>query len=175
MIEQRENKLILTFPTADSATTFAVFLESLVRPSQPSSNQPSQQGPEIFAPPSGQSPESSNLPPSEQATFSVPVTPAFPEPARSRRVVLTPERQDQLSAQREAGLTSHQRQLRAQTTLRDGTLPFRALQQPPQPSGQESPRMKAGREGGFADGSGAQPEAGRRKSRLVPVRQSPKP
>ena len=34
MIEQNLNKLILTFPTPDSATTFAAFLQSLLQTSQ---------------------------------------------------------------------------------------------------------------------------------------------
>jgi hypothetical protein len=175
MIEQNLNKLILTFPTADSATTFAVFLQSLLTVS--ASPQPSQSTHEISEPPFEQSPEPTQVPPS---------TPVSPEPRRSRHAVLTEERQEQLFNQRQAGQTQHQRQLRAQTTLRDGVLPFSKPGAQPQPSGQPSPRQRAQQEGTFADGAlqGARvlrsavpidlpadaavpPEAGR--SRLRPV------
>ena len=54
--------------------------------------------------------------------------------------------------------TPRQRLLRAQTTLRDGMLPFsRPTDQAPRPSAQPSPRMRAQAEGGFADGSGERP------------------
>ena len=157
MIEQDLNKLILTFPTPDSATTFAAFLQSLLQASQvvlvPSS------------PPSGQLPVLAvdSLSPSPMETED------FLEPRRSRHTVLTEERQEQLFNQRQQGQTQRQRLLRAQTTLRDGVLPFsRPDQAAPQSTGQPSPRIKAQAEGGFADGL---PEVGR-KSRLKPV--SPK-
>lgn len=158
MIEQNNNQLILTFPTADSATTFAAFLRSLFNLS------PGAEPAAVSSPASGLLPVPLPTP-----------TPDSPEPVRSRHAVLTPERQDQLFNQRQQGETSHQRILRAQTVLRDGALPFRALQQAPRPSGQASPRMRAQAEGGFADGSGDLPEAGRRKTRLRASSISPEP
>ena len=159
MIEQQSNKLILTFPTPDSATIFANFLQSLLTVT--ASPQPS---------PSGESVNSGPL--SEPRPESAPAadSPA-PELFRPRHVVLTPERQDQIFNQRQSGQSVHQRLLRAQTTLRDGVLPFRRVDQPPPPSGQPSPRQKAQQEGGFADGvAGVWPEAERRgKSQLRPA------
>jgi hypothetical protein len=155
MIEQQNNQLLISFPTPELAASFKVYLETLLAL--------------VKVVPSLLEPETSD-PPSDPSL----VTPASPEPNRSHHTVLTDERLEALSKQREQGLTQHQRLLKAQTTLRDGTLPFRALEQPPQPSGQASPRQKAQQEGGFADGA-ALPEAGRRKgSQLRPVL-SPKP
>jgi len=122
-----------------------------------------------------QSAPASSEPPSDQSPHS-------------RHTVLTDERLAQLSNQREQGQTRHQRLLKAQTTLRDGTLPFKQLSTVPLASGQPSPRQKAQQVGGFADGAApvgpkapqlgrpqAAPEAGRRKkSQLRPVL-SPKP
>src|SRR6185437_6880983 len=133
MIEQQNNKLTITFPTADSATTFATFLATLLQPSP---------APAISVPLSEPS-QPSNLEIQDSLE---------PELSRSRHTVLTPERQDQLASQREQGLTAHQRLLRAQTTLRDGALPFRKLSSTPSPTGQPSPRIRAQQEGGFADG-----------------------
>ena len=177
MIEQHENQLLLSFPTPETARAFAQFLTTLVN----------LRGPETSEPLSGPSPalESSGAvqPPSP--------IPDSLEHARSRHTVLTEERQAQLAAQREQGLTAHQRQLRAQTTLRDGVLPFKQLDQAPPPSSQPSPRQRAQQEGGFADGElkvlrspdpqpalrpavpvdgGGRPEAERKKrSQLKPV------
>jgi hypothetical protein len=146
MIEQRENQLVMTFPSAEAAQAFHLFLQSLLAPREP-----------------GTSALSSEL---LQGTDPPPPPPSS-DPPHSRHTVLTPERQDALSRQRELGLTSRQRLLRAQTTLTDGVLPFRNLETPPEPSGQESPRIRAARQGGFADGSGARPEpAPRRGSQL---------
>jgi hypothetical protein len=150
MIEQHESQLILSFPSPEAARAFAQFLAILLPTSQPASA--------ISEPPSDQSPLTDPSP-----------TPASPEPAHSRHVVLTDERQEQLFNQRAAGLTQHQRLLRAQTTLRDGVLPFRALAQSPQPSGQESPRIRAQQEGGFADG---RPEVKPARPAVPGVRQS---
>lgn len=88
-----------------------------------------------------------------------------PAPNYSRHVLLTPERQEQLFNQRQNGQSTHQRILRAQTTLRDGVLPFSKPGQTPAPSGQTSPRMKAQQQGGFADGS---PEATELRPRVEP-------
>jgi hypothetical protein len=165
MIEQDHNKLILTFPSEASATTFAAFLRSLLNPESATS-----------APPSGLFPD--NHPPVSQEQELSPA-----QLFRSRHTVLTPERQDQIFNQRQAGQGAHQRFLRAQTTLRDGALPFSKPGQTPQPTGQPSPRQKAAVEGTFADGApegralrptvsadpGVQPEVGRRISRLRPV------
>lgn len=142
MIEQNQNKLTLTFPTVESATTFAVFLGSLLQTSQPN--------------------ESSVHPSEDQQSLP---TPDSLEPSRSRHVVLTPERQEQLFNQRQQGQSTRQRLLRAQTTLRDGVLPFsKPGQEAPQPSGQPSPRQKAALVGGFADGQVAQ-----RRIKLKPL------
>jgi hypothetical protein len=142
MIEQSSNKLILTFPTVDSATIFANFLQSLLTvtasPLRSPDSQPSPPAPAISSPPSGSSPE---LP-----------SPDFPELARSRRTVLTEERQEALFNQRQAGMSASQRLLRAQATLRDGVLPFSKPGETPRSSGQLSPRIKAQQEGTFADG-----------------------
>ena len=169
MIEQQDRKLILTFPTPDSATTFATFLQSLFQISQP--------GTAISSPPFESSPEI-------KSALDQPPTQGSPEPEpsllpdqpqRLPHTVLTPERQDAIANQRSQGLTTHQRLLRAQTTLRDGVLPFSRPGEQPPPSGQPSPRQKAQQEGGFADGQpGVKPEEGRR-SRLRPVSLSPKP
>jgi hypothetical protein len=156
MIEQQSNKLVLTFPTPDSATTFAVFLQSLLTVT--ASPQPS---PSALA---------TSEPVLESHQESAPGA-DFPAPVRSRHVVLTPERQDRIFNQRQSGQSAHQRLLRAQTTLRDGVLPFSRPGQPPPPTGQPSPRQKAQQEGGFADGrAGVWPEAERRgRSQLRPV------
>jgi hypothetical protein len=169
MIEQQNNLLLISFPTPEAAAQAKRWMEVAVLPWLPMVSRPAS---EISGPPFDPSP---------------PPLPASPEPVRSRHVVLTDERLEQLSKQRESGQTRHQRLLKAQATLRDGTLPFRVLEQPPQPSGQASPREKAQREGGFADGlpqaaalrpqaDGAVPlEAGRKRSRLRPVPLSLKP
>ena len=75
---------------------------------------------------------------------------ATPDPAsdvssgqRSRHTVLTDDRLEALFNQRQQGQTAHQRVLRAQTTLRDGVLPFSKPGEMPPPSGQPSPRQKA--------------------------------
>ena len=165
MIEQIANKLVLTFPTPDSATTFANFLQSLVTITA-SPQQPSLPAPGTFGLPFEPSQEIRPVQAPDPTE-----TPAFLAPARSRHTVLTPERQDQIFLQRASGQTAHDRLLRAQTTLRDGVLPFSRPGQVPQPSGQPSPRIRAQTEGGFADGSGAEPEAERRKGRrLRPAR-----
>jgi len=192
MIEQNLNKLILTFPTADSATTFAVFLQSLLTVSasplrSPDPQQSSQFAPGIFEPPFEPFQEA----PSSALSLPLPPsTPVSPEPRRSRHTVLTPERQEQLFNQRQSGQTAHDRLLRAQSTLRDGVLPFSKPGAQPQPSGQPSPRQRAQQEGTFADGlpqaaalrpavptdlpadEAVPPEAGRRPSKLRP---SPRP
>jgi hypothetical protein len=159
MIEQTNNTLTLTFPSEQAATQAKRWMEMAVVPWLPIVSQ----GPEISLPPSGPAQPTDPL-----------LTPASPEPvpSRSRHTVLTPERQEQLFNQRQSGQTAHQRLLRAQTTLRDGTLPFsRPASQPPSPTGQDSPRQRAAAEGGFADGSGEEPEAARLRgrSRLRPV------
>ena len=142
MIEQNQNKLVLTFPTTESATTFAAFLQSLFNQPVEISEQPFDR--------SQASPQDS------------------PEPNRSRHVVLTPERQEQLFNQRQEGMTTHQRLLRAQTTLRDGVLPFsKPGQAAPRPTGQASPRQKAALEGTFADG------VVQRKTKLRPTAPNP--
>ena len=148
MIEQIGNKLVLTFPTADSAQTFSIFLASLL---QPASQSPSQ-SPDLSEEQSHVQNASSELP-SEALPIPAEI-PAFPEPSpfRSQHVVLTPERQEELFNRRQQGMTTHQRVLRAQTTLRDGVLPFSKPGQMPEPSGQPSPRIRAQKEGGFADG-----------------------
>lgn len=148
---------IATFlPSPEAARAFAQFLTTLT----------DLRGPDNSVPPS-------DLPPQNTQ-----VIPASPEQNRSRHVLLTDERLEQLSHQRTSGQTSHQRLLRAQATLRDGTLPFSKPGQAPQPSGQVSPRQRAQAEGGFADGAAPVgpkapqlvPEAGRRKrSQLRPV------
>ena len=127
MIEQHDSSLTISFPSPEAAKAFHLFLQSLLAPA-------------TSEPPSEKLPES---PP------EVP-TPDSPEPGRSRHAVLTEERQEQLFNQRQAGQTQHQRQLRAQTTLRDGVLPFSKPGQTPAPSGQSSPRQRAQMEGGFA-------------------------
>ena len=152
MIEQRENQLVLSFPTPEAARAFAQFLTTLVNLHDPGTS----------GPPSGLFPD--NHPPASQEQELSPA-----QLFRSRHTVLTPERQDQIFNQRQAGQGAHQRLLRAQTTLRDGVLPFSKPGQTPQPTGQPSPRQKAAAEGTFADGApGVQPEAARR-SKLRPV------
>ena len=173
MIEQSSNKLILTFPTADSATIFANFLQSLLTVT--ASPQSSPLALASSSPPSGSSPE---LP-----------SPDFPELARSRRTVLTEERQEALFNQRQAGMSANQRLLRAQATLRDGVLPFSKPGETPRSSGQLSPRIKAQQEGTFADGAPAPvgpkawpkadgdglPEARTSRLRIRPAQPSPRP
>lgn len=138
MIEQQNNLLLISFPSPEAATQAKRWMEVAVLPWLPMVSQPA---PDSSVPPSVQ-PQEQQLP-----------TPAFPEQNRSRHVLLTDERLEQLSHQRTSGQTSHQRLLRAQTTLRDGTLPFSKPGQAPQPSGQASPRQRAQAEGGFADGA----------------------
>ena len=170
MIEQRENQLLISFPTVEAASQALRWMEVAVLPWLPlvsqsaspvglgsaaTSSQPSEPSQETKPAPDPGPTEP--LPPPIPASLE-------PEPSRSRHVVLTPERQDQLYQQRQSGQTAHQRLLRAQTTLRDGVLPFSRPGQPPPPSGQSSPRQKAALEGGFADGA---PEpAPRRGSQL---------
>jgi len=117
-----------------------------------------------------------------------------PAPNYSRHVLLTPERQEQLFNQRQNGLTARQRIQNAQTTLRDGVLPFSKPGEVPRPTSQSSPRMKAQQEGGFADGAptsqqrpGVEPGPQRswagpgvepgvpRKTKLRPAPSSPQP
>ena len=127
MIEQNNNSLTISFPSPEAARAFHLFLQSLL------------QGPGSSEPPSAL------LPPSPQDSL---------EPRRSQHVVLTEERQEQLFNQRAQGLSARQRIQNAQTTLRDGVLPFSKPGEAPAPSGQTSPRMR----GVFADGA-AQPPA----------------
>jgi hypothetical protein len=189
MIEQQGNKLVLTFQSDQAATAFAQFLSTLLtlpgcRPGREGPGQPSQAGQTAplasatSSPPSAPSLETMPARDPDQ-TSSQP-----PSLLLSRHAVLTPERQDQLFLSRQSGQTAHQRLLRAQTTLRDGVLPFSRPGEPPPPSGQPSPRQRAAQQGGFADGSGEQPEAERlaarglarrRGSRLRPVLPVPLP
>jgi len=129
MIEQNQNQLIMTFPTEQAATDFKTWMQMAALPWLPL-NLP------VESPPSEPSPEMGG---------------------KSRHVMLTPERQDQLTQQRLQGQTAHQRLVKAQTMLRDGTLPFKQLPEAPQPSSQPSPRIKAQQEGGFADGEKKSP------------------
>ena len=136
MIEQRENQLVLSFPTPEAARAFAQFLTTLV----------------------------------SQSALEVPASVASSDPPsehqRSNHVLLTDDRLEQLSNQRAQGLTAHQRLLRAQSTLRDGVLPFSKPEQyTPVPTNQPSPRMRAQQEGGFADGA----PVVQRKTRLRPA------
>ena len=140
MIEQQNNLLLISFPSPEAARAFHLFLQSLL---------------------------ASSAPPFDPSPVSPQVS---PEPGRSRHVLLTPEREEQIFNQRQSHQTASQRILRAQVTLRDGVLPFSKPGQTPQPSGQPSPRQKAQQEGTFADGEG-RPAAG--KSRLRPS--SPQP
>ena len=150
MIEQNGQILTLTFPTVDSATTFAAFLATLLQPTSLPANGTSE--PLFGQPPVAESDQLSQMP-----------TQVSPVQNRSRHTVLTDERLEALSNQRQNGMTAHQRLLRAQSTLRDGVLPFSKPGQAPQPTNQPSPRMRAQTEGTFADGSGVLPEAERRK------------
>ena len=149
MIEQQGTQLLISFPTSEEAQTFARVLDLLFK------MQISPHEPAISGPPS-ESPQ-----------------PDSPEPVRSHRVLLTPERQEQLFNQRQQGQSARQRIQNAQTTLRDGVLPFSKPGEAPRPTSQPSPRMR----GVFADGGaapvgpkapGVQPEVGRR-SKLRPV------
>ena len=157
MIEQQDRKLILTFLTADSATTFAAFLRQMF--SLAESSLPADLS-STTALSGAQADSAISSPPSEPSLETVQPPLVSPEPEllpqaafRSRHTVLTPERQDQLFNQRAAGMSANQRLLRAQTTLRDGVLPFSKPGQTPAPSGQPSPRQRAQTEGGFADGA----------------------
>ena len=143
MIEQLNNQLLISFPTPEEAATFAKVLELLFKMSV-----------------------------TNQSTTPDPASVVSSEPlsGRSQHTVLTDDRLEQLFNQRQQGQTAHQRVLRAQTTLRDGVLPFSKPGEMPAPSGQPSPRQKAAQEGTFADGEG-HPAAG--KSRLRPS--SPQP
>ena len=173
MIEQRENQLLISFPDEPSATAFGQFLSVFFRPVPPTG--PLAMG-DPFAPVTSVLPSELSPDPVDQSAPSIPDSPAL---GRSRHVVLTPERQDQLFNQRQSGQSAHQRLLRAQTTLRDGVLPFSRPGETPQPTGQPSPRMRAAAEGGFADGAPGVPalrpavpadplEVGRRPSNLRP-------
>ena len=150
MIEQHGNRLTISFPDETAATAFSQFLSAFFRPVPTT-------GPLAMGDPLQPAPEIS-VPPSEPSQVM-----------HSRHTVLTPEREEALFNQRQAGQTASQRLLRAQTTLRDGVLPFSRPGEVPQSTGQPSPRIKAAAEGGFADGSGAEPEAERKRSRLRPV------
>ena len=160
MIEQHNNQLVVTLPTSEAAAAFSQFLATLFQPHAPSG------GAGNSEPLSAQSPAGGSA-----------SQPSPPPPFRSRHTVLTPERQDAIANQRASGQSANQRLLRAQTTLRDGVLPFSRPGSPPPPTNQPSPRQRAAAEGGFADGSGEEPEAarqmaGRRKgggSHLRPV------
>ena len=156
MIEQQNNLLLIFFPTPEAAASFKAYLEIAILPWLPANQPPV---PVTSEPPSDQS------------------------PAKSRHTVLTDERLEALSNQRLNGMSSRQRLLRAQNTLRDGVLPFSKPGQPPQPTNQPSPRMRAQAEGGFADGlpqaaalrlagpadGAVPPEAERKRSRLRPA------
>jgi hypothetical protein len=143
MIEQRDNQLLLTFPSPAAARAFAQFLQTVL-PVSPASPAEAAEASATYSPVSESGQQQGQL---------HPPSPFLPP----RHVILTEERQAALSLQRELGQTSRQRQLRAQTTLRDGVLPFRKLEGTPPPSGQVSPRLRAQQEGGFADGSGPEP------------------
>ena len=130
MIEQRDNQLLISFPSPEEAATFAKVLELLFK--MKNQNEPASSDP-LFE----------SRPQDSQ------------EPNRSRHTVLTDDRLEQLSRQRESGQTQHQRLLRAQSTLRDGVLPFSKPGETPQSTGQMSPRMK----GVFADGEPSQASA----------------
>jgi hypothetical protein len=125
MIEQLNNQLLISFPTPEEAVTFAKVLELLFKMSV--SQTPNQSA----------TPDPASDVSSEQ---------------RSQHTVLTDDRLEALFNQRQQGQTAHQRVLRAQTTLRDGVLPFSKPGEMPAPSGQPSPRQKAAQEGTFADG-----------------------
>ena len=147
MIEQQGTQLLISFPTEQAAASFKGYLETLL---------------------------------ALTALLQTPNPNAAPDPAsdvssgqRSQHTVLTDDRLEALFNQRQQGQTAHQRVLRAQTTLRDGVLPFSKPGEMPAPSGQPSPRQKAAQEGGFADGAtgpgsvAGHPAAG--KSRLRPA------
>ena len=176
MIEQQANRITLTFPTPDSATTFATFLQSLLTVT--ASPQLSQPGAAISSPPF-ESPLGIKLAPGQPPTQGSPeLKPSLlpDQPQRLPHTVLTPERQDAIANQRANGLTTHQRLLRAQTTLRDGVLPFSRPGQAPPPTGQPSPRQKAALEGGFADGQpGTEDGEIRRCGRQAPCRRQKRP
>ena len=131
MIEQHDSLLQISFPSPEAAKAFHLFLQSLL------------QGPGSSELPSGLLPL---LPPSPPDSPEQEPSPA--QLFRSHHVVLTEERQEQLFNQRQDGQTAHQRILRAQTTLRDGVLPFSKPGEVPRPTNQPSPRMR----GVFADG-----------------------
>ena len=141
MIEQLNNQLLISFPTPEEAATFAKVLELLFKMSVTNQN--------------------ATLDPASDVSSG----------QRSQHTVLTDDRLEALFNQRQQGQTAHQRVLRAQTTLRDGVLPFSKPGEMPAPSGQPSPRQKAAQEGTFADGDVVHPAAG--KSRLRPS--SPQP
>jgi hypothetical protein len=137
MIEQHDSSLTISFPSPEAAAAFKGYLETLIAL--------------VKVVPSLLAPDSS-VPPSENPQLD------SPAPTRSQHVVLTPERQEQLFNQRQNGQSTRQRIQNAQTTLRDGVLPFSRPGETPAPSGQQSPRQRALAEGGFADGA-AQPLA----------------
>jgi hypothetical protein len=151
MIEQHNNQLWISFPTSEEATTFAKVLELLFRMQNQSAT--------------GPGPVGSSEPPSESPL------PDFQEPVRSHHVVLTEERQEQLFNQRAQGLSAHQRILRAQTTLRDGVLPFSKPGQTPVPTSQPSPRMK----GVFAGEPQRSPDPLQATALPAPVGPDPQP
>ena len=146
MIEQQGTQLLISFPTPEAAAQAKRWMETAVVP---------------WLPMISQTPNQSATPDLASAVSSG---------QRSQHTVLTDDRLEALFNQRQQGQTAHQRVLRAQTTLRDGVLPFSKPGEMPAPSGQPSPRQKAQQEGTFADGEG-HPAAG--KSRLRPS--SPQP
>ena len=153
MIEQHNNQLVVTLPTSEAAAAFSQFLATLFQPHEPSGD-------------AGNS-EPLSAPYQPVGENTAPAPPS-PPPFRSRHTILTPERQDQIAQQRASGQSANQRLLRAQTTLRDGVLPFSRPGSPPPPTNQPSPRQRAAAEGGFADGSGEEPELERKLGRALP-------
>ena len=135
MIEQLNNQLLISFPTPEAAAQAKRWMEIAVLP---------------WLPIVSQTPNQSATPdPALDATGPGPVASSG---QRSQHTVLTDDRLEALFNQRQQGQTAHQRVLRAQTTLRDGVLPFSKPGEMPPPSGQPSPRQKAAQEGTFADG-----------------------
>jgi hypothetical protein len=166
MIEQRDNQLLLTFPNPEAARVFAQFLatlKTLTNFQEPATSAP----PSASSPPASQSASNEEIQPPQPPQ---PPQPSSPPPPRSRHTILTDERLESLYRQREQSLTQHQRLLKAQTTLRDGVLPFSKPGETPPPSGQPSPRLKALEEGGFADG--AQGEASQQSGKQTARKRS---
>jgi len=171
MIEQRENQLLISFPTSEAAQTFAQFLSTLIQSQECRPDHPTPS-------PVDQPASATSLQPSAACPAEELVNQSVPSPLTTRfqHTVLTEERQEVLYNQRAEGQTERQRLLRAQATLRDGALPFRKLSSIPPPSGQTSPRIKAQQSGGFADGSGPEPKiGGRSKLRVAPTGQPSPP